>query len=92
LLVATDLRNLSAEKRSIVANAEVIAIDQDELGQAGDRIYNTSQGGQVWWKNLTNGDVAVLFYNANDQLPIDLNVTWPQVSVRRTLLQGVACP
>eukprot|EP00045_Choanoeca_perplexa_P006845 m.59304 g.59304 ORF g.59304 m.59304 type:complete len:410 (-) comp13816_c0_seq3:32-1261(-) len=79
LLVATDLRNLSVEKRSIVTNQEVIAIDQDALVQAGDRIYNTSQGGQVWWKNLTNGDVAVLFYNANDQVSLDLNVTWPQI-------------
>eukprot|EP00045_Choanoeca_perplexa_P006844 m.59296 g.59296 ORF g.59296 m.59296 type:complete len:71 (-) comp13816_c0_seq1:269-481(-) len=38
LLVATDLRNLSVEKRSIVTNQEVIAIDQDALVQAGDRI------------------------------------------------------
>lgn len=75
LIVATDLRNLSAQKRSIVANPEVrsrsllactftsltflgrgtrlqvIAIDQDPLWTAGERIANfTSKGlpGQVW--------------------------------------------
>jgi hypothetical protein len=30
------------EKKYIVANPEVIAIDQDPLGIAGDRIYNIS--------------------------------------------------
>ena len=35
------------EKREIIANAEAIAIDQDTLSVAGDRIYNSSSGAQV---------------------------------------------
>ncbi|EDQ92942.1 uncharacterized protein MONBRDRAFT_30876 [Monosiga brevicollis MX1] len=85
LLVATDLRNLSDEKRAIVANEEVIAIDQDELGQAGDRIFNHSDGSQVWRKNLQNGDLAVIFYNAHNSANASLiNVTWTQLGLDTT--------
>eukprot|EP00053_Salpingoeca_punica_P011449 m.102032 g.102032 ORF g.102032 m.102032 type:complete len:418 (-) comp15676_c0_seq1:288-1541(-) len=66
LIVATDLRNLTSEKLSIVGNAEVIAIDQDELGTAGDRFLNTTDGQQVWAKPLANGDLAVVLYNSHN--------------------------
>ena len=40
--------SLSAdEKRQILMNPEVIAIDQDALGRAGDRLANYSSGAQV---------------------------------------------
>jgi alpha-galactosidase len=38
LLMATDPANLSDEKRSIIMNPEVIAINQDKLFTAGERI------------------------------------------------------
>jgi alpha-galactosidase len=79
LLVATDLRNLSAEKASIVANPEVIAIDQDPLGRAGNRLFNTSMGGQVWSKQLSNGDVAGEQAQAVSLLPMrgaDTDTGW----------------
>ena len=47
LLIDTDLRNLTAEKRSIIANAEAIAIDQDGGFGAADRLSNASSGAQV---------------------------------------------
>ncbi len=37
----------AAEKQSILLNPEVIAIDQDPAGIAGDRIYNLTNGAQV---------------------------------------------
>lgn len=62
LLIATDIRNLGEtrarlaaifahvspddEKKLIITNPEVIAIDQDPLVIAGDRLYNIS-GAQV---------------------------------------------
>jgi alpha-galactosidase len=66
LIIATDLRNLTAEKKSIIMNAEVIAINQDRLITAGERLSNTTQSGQpgqVWARPLLNGDQAVILYN-----------------------------
>ena len=35
LLISADLRTLSAESRAVLLNAEVIRVDQDELGRQG---------------------------------------------------------
>ena len=63
-----------------MANPEVIAIDQDPLGVAGDRIYNIS-GAQLWSKPLSNGDQAVVLYNSNNAGLTNVSVTWDQVPV-----------
>ena len=69
LLVSTDLRNLTAQKRSILMNYEAIAINQDPGFGAADRVTNQSNGAQVWSRRLHNGDTAVLLYNAHSLLP-----------------------
>jgi len=58
LIVATDIRNLTAQKRSILMNPEVIAVNQDPLWTAGERLANytkTGAPGQVWAKPLSGG-------------------------------------
>ncbi len=47
LLVSTDIRHLSESKREILTNPEVIAINQDLSGTAGDRVFNGTMGDQV---------------------------------------------
>lgn len=47
LLVSTDVRNLSPNKKEILMNEEVIAINQDESFTSGNRIRNESDGSQV---------------------------------------------
>jgi len=79
LLIATDIRNMSDQMRFIIANKEVIAIDQDELAQSGERVVNNTDGGQIWYKNLTNGDKALILYNSNwypEGPAIPITVTW----------------
>lgn len=81
LIVSTDVRNMTQKKSDILMNPEVIAIDQDPLGTAGDRIFNDTQSGaQVWAKPLANGDFAVVLYN-DERFFDDANVsiTWDQV-------------
>ena len=41
----------------------MIAINQDALGTGGDRVYNGNDGGQVWSRELSNGDKCVVLYN-----------------------------
>jgi len=79
LMVATDVRMMNDEMSSIIANPEVIAIDQDELFYAGERIHNDTLGGQIWAKKLQNGDQAVIFYNSHDLNNATLVLTWQQL-------------
>ena len=67
LIVATDVRNMNAQMASLITNVEVIAIDQDALIMSGDRVAVFPGGGQLWYKDLFNGDKALVLYNNNTQ-------------------------
>eukprot|EP01113_Clastostelium_recurvatum_P013868 TRINITY_DN1746_c0_g1_i2.p1 TRINITY_DN1746_c0_g1~~TRINITY_DN1746_c0_g1_i2.p1 ORF type:complete len:260 (-),score=37.62 TRINITY_DN1746_c0_g1_i2:83-862(-) len=79
LIVATDMRDLSADKAYILANPEVISIDQDPSYTAGDRLANNTDGSEVWSRHLFNGDQAVVLFNKNDKGPLTIKVTWGQL-------------
>jgi len=81
LFVATDMRNLTAEKREILTNEEVIAIDQDPLSITGKRIFNATDGGQAWSKPLEQGNLAVILYNSHNKNNITVTVTWDQLGL-----------
>ena len=62
LLAGNDLRDMDDETLEILTNREVIAIDQDALGDAGRKLRETGQE-DVWVRTLANGDTAVLLVN-----------------------------
>jgi alpha-galactosidase len=66
LLAGNDLRSMSAETREILTNDEVIAIDQDPLGEAGRKARATADE-DVWVRPLADGDTAVLLVNRTAQ-------------------------
>ena len=80
LLISTDLRKISTKKMQIIGNEEVIAINQDPSNTGGDRIFNDTNGRQVWARDLANGDKCVVLYNSGkgkshgDKLIV--GVTW----------------
>lgn len=76
LLVSTDVRNMSKQMADIIMNPEVIAVDQDPLITAGDRLVNNTDGTQVWSRHLSNGDQAVVLFNNNDHATLNASVTW----------------
>lgn len=84
LLISFDLSTidkLSAATKRILTNKEVIAINQDPMGQAATCIY--SEGGkEVYMKDLENGDVAVAFLNRNSA------VTSMQIGLDKLFLSG----
>jgi alpha-galactosidase len=51
--------------RSILLNKEVIAVDQDPLGQQGQRVWKQGES-EVWVKPLTGGPKAVLLFNRSE--------------------------
>lgn len=77
LIVATDVRNLHGARKDILTNPEVIAINQDDLITAGERIWSEApNGAQIWSRPLANGDTAVLLFNGHDLEPRHIKVTW----------------
>ena len=81
LLMATDPENLSEEKRSIIANKEVLAVHNDPLWIGGDRLYNATTGAQAWRKPLSDGDIAVILYNSNYERDAEVAITFAMLEV-----------
>ena len=65
LLAGNDLRNMTPAIHDILTNKEVIAIDQDKLGDQGRR-FSKDGGGEAWYKQLANGDLAVGLFNRGE--------------------------
>ena len=62
LIAGADIRDLDATSRDILANREVIAIDQDPAGIEGSKIRDDGDR-EVWAKPLADGSVAVALLN-----------------------------
>lgn len=66
LIATNDIRNMNEATRRILLNRELIAINQDILGQQAKRVWN-SDDWNVFVKPLANGDYAVAVLNRSDQ-------------------------
>jgi alpha-galactosidase len=64
LMAGNDLRSMSAGTRDILANRDVIAIDQDALGREAVRAFEDG-GVEVWTRPLADGALAVGIFNRN---------------------------
>src|SRR5579875_550421 len=73
LMLGNDLLHMTPETERIVSNLEVIAVDQDPLGEEGVRILDTP-GEQVWVRPLADGSRAVVLLNTADH-PQTLGIT-----------------
>jgi alpha-galactosidase len=62
LLIGSDIRNASTATLNILKNTDVIAVDQDSLGQQAT-VVSSSSGRVVYSKPLANGDRAVAVVN-----------------------------
>jgi alpha-galactosidase len=62
LIAGNDLRSASQATLRILADREVIAIDQDPLGIQGFR-YGSEDGVEVWFRPLAGGDWAMAVLN-----------------------------
>ncbi|HUX45655.1 MAG TPA: glycoside hydrolase family 27 protein [Terracidiphilus sp.] len=62
LLAGNNLTKMTPEVKSILTNRDVIAIDQDTLGQQATRIYADGEV-EVWARHLSGGAMAVAVLN-----------------------------
>ncbi len=65
LLLSTDLNALTPAEQAIVSNRDIIAVDQDALGQQG-KIVDRGKDWDVLSRPLSNGDYAVALFNKAD--------------------------
>jgi alpha-galactosidase len=77
LIAGNDLTSMSEATKTILTNAEVIAVDQDPLGKQGTLIDTPQSGLQVWSKTLSNDDRAVALFNRNASAA-NITVTFAQ--------------
>jgi alpha-galactosidase len=77
LMAGNDVARMDAVARSILLNKEVIAVDQDALGQQGHRVARDGTS-EVWIKPLSGGALALLLFNRGDS-PAPIRATADQL-------------
>jgi alpha-galactosidase len=75
LILSMDLRRLSPDAATLVANPEVIAVDQDARGAQGT-VVATHGSVQVWSKPLEPGARAVVLFNRDSAAAPQATVSW----------------
>ena len=81
LLIGCDITKMSTSTASILMNAEVIALSQDDLGVQGHRLSGDPAGGQVWAGPLANGDVGVILFNRG-AAAANITVPWTLLGLK----------
>jgi alpha-galactosidase len=65
LLAGNDLSKMTPQTLELLTNKEVIAVDQDKMGQEGDRVWAEGPD-EIWAKPLSGGAKAVGLFNRTD--------------------------
>lgn len=80
LLLGNDLTQMDDFELNLVTNDEVLAVHQDPLGKAADRI---SQDGEleVWSRPLADGSLAVGLFN-RDEMPMKVTAKWSDLEIQ----------
>ncbi len=74
LMAGNDLSKMDKDTHEILTNKEVIAVDQDPMGEQGRRFMDMGDH-QIWAKPLANGELAVCFMNRSE-FPWKLDYNW----------------
>jgi alpha-galactosidase len=80
LLAGNDLTTMTPETAAILGNRGVVAIDQDALGQQGDRVRQEGPL-EIWAKPLSGGAKAVGLFNLSD-LPANMTLNAADVGAK----------
>ena len=67
LMAGNDLRNMDKLTKEILTNADVIAVNQDKLGEQATKFMDMGEY-EIWAKPLSNGEAAVCFMNRTNQV------------------------
>ena len=67
LMAGNDLRKMDADTKEILTNKEVIAVNQDKLGEQARRFMDMGEK-EIWAKPLANGELAICFLNRTESV------------------------
>lgn len=81
LILGFDVRNMDAETADIVLNRELIAVNQDELGEQG-RVLRAADDLEVWVKRLAGGALALGLYNRRREAAA-IEASWAALGLAR---------
>ncbi len=76
LTISFDITNIPQQDLDIITNEELIAIDQDRMGQQADLVVSNDDF-EVYSKDLENGDIAVAILNrsaSSKKVTVDFSV------------------
>jgi alpha-galactosidase len=79
LMLGNDVRMMPRDISALLANRDLIAVDQDPLGRQGKRVAQAGDT-EVWAKPLADGSVAVAFFNKGGQ-STPIAVSWEQLGL-----------
>jgi len=79
LVAGNDIRNMNSHTLEILSDSEVIAVDQDKLGNEGTRAAVNGLL-EVWQKPLANGALAVGLFNRG-ATPATVTATWQDLGL-----------
>jgi alpha-galactosidase len=75
LMVGANLPDNDAWTLALLTNPEVLAVNQDELGAAAQRMTNAIVGAEIWTRKLADKSVAIgIFNRGTNALPV--NFAW----------------
>jgi alpha-galactosidase len=77
LIAGNDLRNMTGAIQEILTNQEVIAVDQDALGNEGRRVSGHGDL-EAWARPLADGSRAVILLNRGTTEQ-EIGVTWEEL-------------
>ena len=83
LIAGNDLRDMNAETKRILLNRDVIAVNQDKLGKAAQRIAQDGDT-EVWARPLSGGAWAVALFNRGAETA-RVSVKWQQIQLSGSL-------
>ena len=84
LIAGNDITTMTSLTRAILTNRGVIAVDQDPLGIAGQRVLKDGDG-EVWARPLYDGSRAVVLLNRGSA-PRRISVSWQSLGYPADLL------
>ena len=77
LIAGNDVRSMAPAILQILTNSEVIAVDQDALGEQGARVWKDGDL-EVWSRRLADGSRAVVLFNRSQQAT-PVTVRWEDI-------------
>ncbi len=83
LLAGNDISNMSADTKEILLNKDVIAIDQDPLGQQARRVKKAGDL-EIWSKQLSDGGRAVALVNRGKDTA-RITASWTEIGYPESL-------